>query len=103
MLEKVLECRNVLEEFHKNVYNAVVENYSRFADNVVLGKKYRITPINAKLDMEVTVDNEMLQVEVIFMKYEDNCGELACITVIGYGAIPIDKYEKQYFPINFLA
>lgn len=103
MLKDVLECQNVLEEFHKNVYNAVVASYSRFADNVVLGKKYRITPINAKLEMQIVVQNELLDAEVIFMKYEDNCGELACITVIGYGAIPIDKYEKQYFPINFLA
>lgn len=102
MLKDVLECQNVLEEFHKNVYNAVIENYSLFADRVELGKKYRITPINAKLNMQITLHNEILHVEVIFMKYEDNCGELACITVIGYGAIPIDKYEKQYFPINFL-
>lgn len=103
MLKDVLECQNVLEEFHKNVYNAVIENYSRFADKVELGKKYRITPINAKLDMEVTIDNELLHIQVTFMKDNDNRGELASITVIGYGAIPIDKYEKQYFPINFLA
>lgn len=101
MLKKVLECRDTLDEFHENVLKAVIEEYPKFAGNVVLKNKYKTTPIEATLDLPITVSNEVLHATVMFSKEDDNTGQIMRILVKEYGYVPVQ--ERKYFSINFSA
>ena len=78
MLKKVLECRDTLDEFHENVLKAVIEEYPKFAGNVVLRNKYKTTPIEATLDLPITVSNEVLHATVMFSKEDDRLWVCSC-------------------------
>lgn len=99
MLKDVLESQRIVNEFHEKVLRTVIEDYPKFADNVVLGKKYKSTPIDARLDMPITVKNELLHVIVVFLKEDNNTGKIMRIFVEDYGDIPVEAIE--YLPINF--
>ncbi len=101
MLKKVLECRDTLDEFHEKVLKAVIEEYPKFADNVALGKVYKMTPICATLDMTITISNELLNVTVMFSKEDDNTGQIMRILVKDYGYVPVQG--RKYVPLNFLS
>lgn len=99
LVKDVLECQRVINEFHEKVLRAVIEDYPKFADNVVLGKKYKLTPIQATLDMPITVNNEVLHATVMFSKDDDNIGKIMRIFVEEYGDIPVEV--RKYVPLNF--
>lgn len=99
LVKDVLECQRVVNEFHKKVLEAVIEDYPKFANNVVLGKKYKLTPIQATLDMPITVSNEVLHATVMFSKEDDNTGKIINIFVKEYGEVPVEV--RRYVTIKF--
>ena len=98
LVKDVLECQRVVNEFHEKVLKAVIEDYPKFANNVVLGKKYKLTPIQATLDMPITVSNEVLHATVMFSKEDDNTGKIINIFVKEYGKVPVEV--RKYVPLN---
>ena len=98
MLKKVLECRNTLNEFYQNVWNTIIADFPKSANNVQLGNVYKDGPINAELKMSITVYGEQLQVTIVFSKVEKGLGQVSKITVDGFGEIPI--LTRSYLPIN---
>lgn len=102
MVKDVLECKRVVNEFHEKVLKAVKADYQKFADNVKFEKIHGEVPIDATLHMDVTIDNEVLDVMIMLSKDSDERGKLVAMYVEGFGEIPI-QYSNIYLPVNFSA
>lgn len=99
MLKDVLKSRETLEKFYVNVWDSIMIEFPKFAENVKTGTPYKTTAINATLDMPITVDNEVLQAKVTFLKAQEGLGEIVQIEVKGFGEVPV--LAKAYLPVKF--
>ncbi len=99
MLKDVLEAREMLEKFYVDVWDSIMIEFPKFAKNVKPEEKYKTTAINATLDMPITVDNEVLQVKLDFIKADENVGKILSIEVEQFGKVPV--LASAYLPVKF--